>query len=382
MKTIINLQKNTQRIIATAALFFVFSFANSGASAQTSFFTLEVLQKTDYIIDEAYDIVDYFYFNDGEFIAKSVHFQDYAYYLYDLKNYRQAVQYSLMARNYAINSIEICDDYWQYYDYHYYGYSPVWGRNSEFAVKIGNVQLHWGIANAKYHNNLRINWDLYFTARELRYYKNLPSETVLLNGLYKHRGRVVYFNDRHSNRNAYVTMRARMNKGKDNYAKYYPDATKHISAKPKNIRPNNATTPTHTRRETQNRNDSNNTHYNNSKNEKNKAGEKNNNIGDNRRNEKNQTGEKNNNIGDNRRNDNYKSNRDKEVKNNGSGNQSPQTRRSNTSSSQTKTTENKINNNRNSPQRNQTQRQSTKSSETKQQSSSKSSSSDSSSRRR
>ncbi|MDR2064893.1 MAG: hypothetical protein LBP85_04195 [Prevotellaceae bacterium] len=365
MKTLINLQKNTQRIIAAAALFFVLSFANNSVNAQTGFYTLEVLQKTDYIIDEIYDIVDYFYFNDGEFIAKSVHFQDYAYCLYDSKNYRQAIQYSLMARSYAINAMEICDDYWQYYDYHYYGYSPAWGRNSGFTVKIGNTQLHWGLSNARYHNNLRVNWDLYFTARELRYYKNLPSETVLLNGLYKYRGRVVYFNDRHSNRNVYITMRTRMNKGKDNYAKYYPNATKHMSAKPKNIKPNNAPTPVHKRRETPNRvNNSHNNHYNNNGNEKNKPIEKNKNTGDNRRN------------------DSYKSNRNKEVKNNGSGSQSSQTGRSNTGRSQTTTSTKKTDDNHNSAQKNQTRRQSTQSSDTKQQSSSNASSSNSSSRRR
>ncbi|MDR1552971.1 MAG: hypothetical protein LBS69_05860 [Prevotellaceae bacterium] len=362
MKTLIKLRKNTQRIIATAALFFVFGILTNSVSAQTRSYTLGVLQKTDYIIDEASDIVDYFYFNDGEFIAKSIHFQDYAYYLYDLKRYNQALQYSLMARSHAINAIEICDDYWQYYDYHYYGYSPVWGRNAGFTVKIGNVQFHWGLTNARYHNNLRINWNLYFTARELNYYRNLPSEIILLNGLYKHRGHVVYFNDRHVNRNVYVTMRTRINKGRDGYARSYPDATRHMSAKPKNIKPNNAPTPTHTRRETMNRvNHSNNTPYNNNNN----------------RNEKNKPNEKN--VNDNRRNDNNnKSKPNTEINNKNNDNRSPQTRRSTTSSSQ-KNSSGKVENKSKTTQENGTRRQSTQNSETKRQSSSSSSTSNSSS---
>ncbi|MDR2652858.1 MAG: hypothetical protein LBC68_11210 [Prevotellaceae bacterium] len=363
MKTLIKLQKNTRNIIATTALFFVFGILTNSVNAQTRSYTLGVLQKTDYIIDEAYDIVDYFYFNDGEFIAKSVHFQDYAYYLYDLKRYTQALQYSLMARSYAINAIEICDDYWQYYDYHYYGYSPVWGRNSGFTVKIGNAQLHWGLTNARYHNNLRINWDLYFTARELNYYRNLPSEIVLLNGLYKHRGHVVYFNDRHANYNVYETMRTRINKGRESYVKSYPDATRQMSAKPKNIKPNNAPAPTHTRRETMNRtNDSRNTNYNNNNN----------------RNEKNKPNEKNNNTGDNRRNDNNnKPNQNTGINNDNNGNRSTQTRRSTTSSSQTNSS-GKVESKSNTTQDSGTRRQSTQNSETRRQSSNSSSSTSSS----
>lgn len=251
MKALFKLQKNTQRIIVLITVFIALGIA---ANAQTRSYTLSVLQKTDYVINEAYDITDYFYFDDGEFIAKAVHFQDYAYYLYDSRRYNQAVQYSLMSRSYAINAIEICDEYWHYYDYHYYGYSPMWGQNTGFSVSIGNTQLHWGLTNAIYHSNIRVNWDLYFTTREWRYYRGLPVETVLLNGLYQHRGGVVYFNDRFSNHNIYTNMRTRINSGRDIFVKSYPNTTPNMAPKPKAIKPSNAPAPTRTRRETVNAN--------------------------------------------------------------------------------------------------------------------------------
>ncbi|MDR0420959.1 MAG: hypothetical protein LBH30_05870 [Prevotellaceae bacterium] len=250
MKTLIKLPKITQRILAATALFLV-SLANNSASAQTRSYTLEALQKTDYIIDEACDIVDYFYFNDGELISKSMYFQDYAYYLYNAHNYRLSLQYSLMARSYAVNAIEICDDYWQYYDYYYYGYSPTWGRNINVTIRTGNVQLHWGLTNARYHSNLRVNWDLYFTAKELRYYRSLPSEVILLDGFYKYKGRIVYFNDRHINHNIYSSMRINIHNGRNNYSKSHHNKTTHMPPKPKDMKPHNAPAPTtHTRRET------------------------------------------------------------------------------------------------------------------------------------
>jgi hypothetical protein len=363
MKTLIKLRKITQRILA-AALFLV-SLANNNASAQTRSFTLEVLQKTDYIIDEASDIVDYFYFNDGELIAKSMHFQDYAYYLYDSKQFKLSLQYSLKARGYAVNAIEICDDYWQYYDYYYYGYSPTWGYNSELAVKIGNVQLHWGLTNARYHSNLRVNRDLYFTALELNYYRNLPSEIVLLNGFYKYKGMTVRFNDRHINRNVYLNMRARINTGRDNYAKSYHNyKPRHMPAKPIDMRPNNAPVPAHTHRETINRtSDSHNNHNNNynNKNDKNKPNNTN----------KNTDGYKKNNS-DNRSNHNSATNND---------NRPPQTRQGSTNNPQTTGSSGKVDNKSNFPQETQTRKQSTQNTDTKRQSSSSSSSGNSSRRR-
>ena len=249
MNTRVNIQKNAQRIVATMILFIVLGIT---ANAQTRSYTLSVLQKTDYVINEAYDITDYFYFNDGEFIAKAVYFQDYAYHLYDIRRYSLAVQYSLKARGYAINAIEICEDYWHYYDYHYYGYSPTWGHNVNYNVVIGNTQLHWGLTNAMFHNDIRVNWNLYFTTREWNYYRGLPTDVVLLNGLYNYRGGVVYFNDRYTNVHVYRNMQVRMNAGRDVFVKSYPNAVRNMAPPPKDIRPSNAPVPTRTRRETVN----------------------------------------------------------------------------------------------------------------------------------
>ncbi|MDR1346857.1 MAG: hypothetical protein LBJ63_00265 [Prevotellaceae bacterium] len=361
MKTLIKLRKLTQRILAIAALFFV-SLAGYNASAQTRSYTLEVLQKTDYIIDDACDIVDYFYFNDGELIAKSMHFQDYAYHLYDLNQFKLSLQYSLKARSYAVNAIEICDDYWQYYDYYYYGYSPAWGYNSGFTVKIGNVQLHWGLANAQYHSNLKVNWDMYFTARELNYYKNLPSERILLNGFYKYKGMTVYFNDRHINRNVYQNMRVHINKGRDSYAKSnHSNNPKHMPSKPKDMRPHNAPAPTHTRRETVNRttdshNNRGNTYHNNTS-DKNKPNNSNKNTDAYKRN-----------TNDNRSNHNSVTN------NNNNDSRSSQARRgSNTENSKAAGSSGKVDSKSNSTQETQPRKQSARDNDTKRQSSSSSS---------
>ena len=263
MKTLIKLQRNAQRILATIALFTVLGIS---ANAQTRSYTLSVLQKTDYVINEACDITDYFYFNDGEFIAKALYFQDYAYHLYDSRRYLQAVQYSLKARSYAINAIEICDDYWHYYDYHYYGYSTMWGNN--YSVVIGNTQLHWGLTNAIFHNNMRVNWNLYFTTREWNYYTGLPSEVIFLNGLYNYRGGIVYFNDRYVNVNIYRTMQVRINTGRDIFVKSYPHTVVNMAPKPKDIRPSNAPMPSNTRRATVNEE----LQYNNNVNRPNNSG--------------------------------------------------------------------------------------------------------------
>jgi len=255
MKTQITLSKNFRRIVTLVSLFFALSLVTNTASAQTRSYTLGVLQKTDYIIDEARDIVDYFYYNDGELIARAYHFQDYAYYLFDSRKYSQAVQYSLMSRSYAINALERCDDYWHYYDYHYYGYSSLWGTNASFYAGTTKIQLHFGFTNAAYHNHKRVNLDLYFTSREWGYYRKLPTEIVMVNNYYTYRGGPVIFNDRHRNPQVYVNFSTRINVGRNNFAKSYPSMTKNMSPAPRNIRPSNAPEPTrNTRRETINSN--------------------------------------------------------------------------------------------------------------------------------
>jgi hypothetical protein len=250
MKTLTTLKKNSRRIGTMVSLFFVLSLVT--ACAQSRSYTLGVLQKTDYVINEASDIVDYFYYDDGEFIAKGLYFQDYAYHLYDSRRYNQAVQYSLKARSYAINAIEICDDYWQYYDYYYYGYSPAWGHNTNIYSRAGNVQLHFGLINAPYHNYLRVNWDLYFTTREWRYYHKLPSEVILLNNFYNYRGGHVVFNDRFRNPQIYINLSTRTHSGRDHFVQTYPNMTKNMAPKPREIKPANAPAPTTTNRRTVN----------------------------------------------------------------------------------------------------------------------------------
>ncbi|MDR1724854.1 MAG: hypothetical protein LBR28_00465 [Bacteroidales bacterium] len=98
----------------------------------------EVIRKTAYIIDEAYDIVNYYNYWNGSSLSKAIYFNDYAQDLYRHRNYRQAINYSLTARQYAVNVINSCDDYWEYFFYTYFGWSYYYGYNSSYNAGYAN----------------------------------------------------------------------------------------------------------------------------------------------------------------------------------------------------------------------------------------------------
>ncbi len=107
---------------ALAITLFLVSFneakASVGRSAARNF-----INKTSYIISEAYEIVSYYNYYSTGYLAKSINHQQYAKYLFDRGFYSYAVYHSNLARKYSLQIIYSCNDYWNnYYNYYRYGF--------------------------------------------------------------------------------------------------------------------------------------------------------------------------------------------------------------------------------------------------------------------
>ena len=96
-----------------------------------------VISKTAYIIDQAYDVANYYNYWSSSYLSRAVYYNDYAQELYHHRSYRSAIRYSLRAREYALYVIDNCDDYWEFFYYTYYGWSHVYGYNPSFAYSAG-----------------------------------------------------------------------------------------------------------------------------------------------------------------------------------------------------------------------------------------------------
>ena len=83
----------------------------------------DFINKTSYIIGEAYDVVYYYGYYSSGYLSKAVNHQNYAKYLYNVANYRYAVYHSDLARSYALRVIYNSTNYWDNY-YRPYYYSP------------------------------------------------------------------------------------------------------------------------------------------------------------------------------------------------------------------------------------------------------------------
>lgn len=77
----------------------------------------KVINKTAYIIEEAYSIADYYGYWSENNISRAVYYNEYAQEQFSRRNYRRAIHYSLKARDYALRVIDGCDSYWDYYYY-------------------------------------------------------------------------------------------------------------------------------------------------------------------------------------------------------------------------------------------------------------------------
>jgi hypothetical protein len=84
----------------------------------------DFINKTSYIIGEAYDIVYYYGYYSSGYLSKAVNHQNYAKYLYNIRDYRYAIYHSDLARSYALRVIYNSTNYWNNYYRPYYYYSP------------------------------------------------------------------------------------------------------------------------------------------------------------------------------------------------------------------------------------------------------------------
>src|SRR5574344_1135843 len=95
------------------------------------------IEQTSYIIDNAYDIVNYYSYYQSNNLSRAVYYNNYAQDMYYSHFYRTAIRYSLLARQYALDVIDGCDDYWEYFYYTYFGWSNNYGYNPNFAYANG-----------------------------------------------------------------------------------------------------------------------------------------------------------------------------------------------------------------------------------------------------
>ncbi|MDR1005619.1 MAG: hypothetical protein LBL74_01975 [Bacteroidales bacterium] len=98
----------------------------------------KVIQKTAYVINEAYEMVNYYDSWSGSSLSKAVYYNNYAQSLFSRRRYDRAVNYSLLAREYAVDVINNCDNYWDYFFYTYFGWSYAYGYNAGYNAGYAN----------------------------------------------------------------------------------------------------------------------------------------------------------------------------------------------------------------------------------------------------
>lgn len=113
------------------------STEDADARCYSRSYTRNVINKTDYLIDQAYDMAyTYDYWSEHQ-LSKAIYYNDYAHDLYSRRHYKTAVRYSLKAREYALNVIDACDDYWEFFYFTYFGWSHTYGYNNNFTYSSG-----------------------------------------------------------------------------------------------------------------------------------------------------------------------------------------------------------------------------------------------------
>ncbi len=96
-----------------------------------------VINKTAYVIDQAYEVVHFYNYWTSSYLSKAVYYNEYAEKKYRHRSYSSAINYSLRAREYALYVLDNCDDYWEFFYYTYYGWSHLYGYNHSFAYAHG-----------------------------------------------------------------------------------------------------------------------------------------------------------------------------------------------------------------------------------------------------
>ena len=115
-------------------------------------YTKNVINKTAYIIEQAYDIAYTYDYWSEHYLSKAVYYNDYAYDLYRRNCRSAAVHYSLKSRQYALMVIDNCDDYWEYFYFNYFGWSFSFGYNPNFAYARGYANGYYDGYFAAYCN--------------------------------------------------------------------------------------------------------------------------------------------------------------------------------------------------------------------------------------
>lgn len=95
------------------------------------------ISQTAYVVNQAYEISSFYSYWTDSRISKAVYYNDYAQSLYHRGKYRLAINYSLLAREYALDVMDGCDDYWEYFYYTHFGWSNRYGYNPNFAYSNG-----------------------------------------------------------------------------------------------------------------------------------------------------------------------------------------------------------------------------------------------------
>ena len=122
----------------------------------------KTINKTAYIIDEAYSIANYYGYWSSSYLSRAVYYNEYAQEQFNHRNYRRAIQYSIKARDYALRVIDGCDSYWDYYYYENYGWSRNYGYNPYYTGSYngnhyGNYNNYYNYYYSSSHNNYSSN---------------------------------------------------------------------------------------------------------------------------------------------------------------------------------------------------------------------------------
>lgn len=140
------------------------------------------INKTAYIIDQAYEVAAFYNYWSSNYLSKAVYYNDYAQYLFQRRAYRSAINYSLRAREYALIVLDNCDDYWEFFYFTYYGWSFRFGYNPNFAYANGYMDGYYDGYYASYcdrHNHNYRN-DPYY--RPNGHYNDYPKTSTTVIG--------------------------------------------------------------------------------------------------------------------------------------------------------------------------------------------------------
>lgn len=158
--------RKLEKLAGLVILFFAFLTISLDAEASYNRYNRNnarrTINKTAYIINEAYSIANYYGYWSGSDLSRALYYNEYAERQYYRRNYRRAVHYSLKARQYALMVIDGCDAYWDYFYYENYGWSRNYGYNPYYSGSYsgnhyGNYNYYYNRYYSNSHNNYSSN---------------------------------------------------------------------------------------------------------------------------------------------------------------------------------------------------------------------------------